>query len=131
MERCLGDFDFETMLVYLDHIIFSKTLEDHIKHLDWVLVKNTKSTRSSKMEPKWEHTQYLMMRLSFPPTPVYDCPNPVKRRHHCNMLRYCVLSGDCPNKPTDDWEAFNPVNLPPMQEAPLLNSSCPLSCLSP
>lgn len=37
VKRCPGDFNFETMLVYLDNIIiFPKTFEDHAKHLDWV-----------------------------------------------------------------------------------------------
>lgn len=40
MERCLGDFNSETALVYLDDIIiFFKTFEDHIKHLDQVFTR--------------------------------------------------------------------------------------------
>lgn len=38
MERCLGDLNFDSVLIYLDDIIiFSKTFEDHLKHLDQVL----------------------------------------------------------------------------------------------
>lgn len=48
----MGDFNFETMLVYLDNIIiFSKTFEDHVKYLDWVLVKNTKNEQGRSPEP--------------------------------------------------------------------------------
>lgn len=37
MERYLVDFNFETVLVYLeDIIIFSKTFKDYVQHLDWV-----------------------------------------------------------------------------------------------
>lgn len=37
MERCLRDFNFETVLVYLiDMIIFSKAFEEQVKHLDCV-----------------------------------------------------------------------------------------------
>lgn len=73
MEGCFRAFNYETLLVDLeDIIIFSKTFEEHVKHLDWVLVKNTKQTKGSKLEPKWEHTQYLVVGQPFPPTPDYD-----------------------------------------------------------
>lgn len=44
MEKCLGDFNFETVLAYLDYfVIFSKTFKDQVKHLDGVLGKNTQN----------------------------------------------------------------------------------------
>lgn len=50
MERCLGGFNSDTVLVCLDDIIiFSKTCEDRVKTMDRVLVKNTKSKRGSKI----------------------------------------------------------------------------------
>lgn len=34
------------------------------------------------------------------------------------MLRPCVLDGDCSRKSADDQETYDPVDLPPGQEAP-------------
>lgn len=41
-------------------------------HRDWVLVKNTKSIRGSKLKPKWDRTPYWMVGQPFPATPVYN-----------------------------------------------------------
>lgn len=36
-ERCLVDYNFKTVLIYINYIIISsKTFEDHIQHLDFV-----------------------------------------------------------------------------------------------
>lgn len=61
--RCFEDFNFETVLVYLDDIIVSKTFEDHVEHLDQVLVKNTKNTRERHLEPMWVSTLYRVVEL--------------------------------------------------------------------
>lgn len=48
-------FNFETVLIYLnDIVIFFKTFEKHVKHLDQVLIKVTKHPRGSQLEPKLE-----------------------------------------------------------------------------
>lgn len=50
MERCFGDFNFKTVLVYLDDfIIFCKNFEERVEGLDWVLAKNTKHIRRSTL----------------------------------------------------------------------------------
>ena len=40
MEACLGDENFETLVLYLDDIlVFSSTIEEHIERLDVVFTK--------------------------------------------------------------------------------------------
>lgn len=108
MEKCLGDFSFENVLVYLDNIIiFSKTFEDHVQHVDWVLY--TKSKRGCQLEPKWEYIPYQVKGQPFPLSLVYhvisEGPNPIKRHCHCNLRpsilwivnqsRKCLRNGTC------------------------------------
>lgn len=54
MERCLEEISFKTVLVYLkDFIIFPKTYEDHIKHVDRVFL------RLAQWHLMWQKTQHL------------------------------------------------------------------------
>lgn len=73
-----------------------------MQHLDWVLLKNAKCERGSKLEPKWERTPYLVEKQPFSLTPVYDVVSessePIKRPFHHNLLRSCILSGICSTK---------------------------------
>lgn len=63
MESCLRDFNFKTVLVYLDDIIiFSKTFEEHVQHLDWVfspLAQYGLKLKPSKCCLKRQKIQYL------------------------------------------------------------------------
>lgn len=122
MEKCLGDVSFETVLVYLDDIIiFSKTFQENIKHLDQVLVKNTKHTRGSKVEPKCELTPYWVVGQPLKPTPVNDLvlegPDTTNKWLHRNIMRPCVVGAGCSRKPADDQEAFDDMDLPLVPEA--------------
>lgn len=38
MEHCLGDMNFETILIYLDDIIVAPTKEEHLRRLEQVLL---------------------------------------------------------------------------------------------
>lgn len=73
IERCLGDFNFETVLVYLDDIIiFFKLFEDHIQHLDRVFTrlpsmgKSLNPVRAALCARKSNSCGTLWKQLGFP-----------------------------------------------------------------
>ena len=63
MQRCLGDQNFETVLIYLDDIlIFSKDFHSHISNLDMVLTNlgaTGMKVKLSKCHILQEEVQYL------------------------------------------------------------------------
>lgn len=63
MERCLGHKKFETVLLYLDDvIIYSKSYEDHLKHLAevfQVLIKHGLKVKPSKCHLLKPEVKYL------------------------------------------------------------------------
>lgn len=84
MEQCLWDYNFKTVLD--DIIIFPIIFEDHIQHLDWVLVKNKKFERGSNLELRWEAIRHQVAKQPLSPSPVYNVvsegPKAVKKCLH-------------------------------------------------
>lgn len=88
MERCLGHKNFESVLLYLDDvIIFSKSYEDHLRHLAevfQVLIKHGLKIKPSKchlMKPRVNYLGHVVSAEGVMPDPekisaVQDWPTP-------------------------------------------------------
>lgn len=88
-----------------------------------MLVRNPKCERVSKLESKWEHTPYRVGKKLIPLTLVYDVvsedPEPLKKWLHHNLLRLCMLNGDCSAKPAADRRDNDLEDVLQIQEVPL------------
>ncbi|XP_063794647.1 uncharacterized protein LOC134949877, partial [Pseudophryne corroboree] len=88
MEHCLGQHNFEMVLLYLDDvIIFSKSYEDHLQHLEEVFQQLTKCglklkpTKCHLLKPKVQYLGHVVSAEGVMPNPekvrvVRDWPVP-------------------------------------------------------
>lgn len=100
MERCLGHKNFETVLLYLDDvIIYSKSYEDHLKHLAevfQVLIKHGLKIKPSKcylLKPEVKYLGHVVSSEGVKPDPekiaaVRNWPTPTTLKEVRSFLSF-------------------------------------------